>query len=239
MVGNGGEIGQHYARRQSTVNSPRRLSRSADARDSDSLMEIPKLLQRGASFKQPSPARYQQLHHNSAQNARSTCQKRVWVTFLLCLSTFLVLYFSFLRRNAYLARSRQAPIEGFAVVIDIGRDEARINVFEFTDTEPVDVRGLGSKRILAPLGGYDASALLDELLGFLEAKRIIPKSLYHRTRVYVAGTGGLEWLADEKRGDLLQECRKFLHESEFQFRDEWVAVIDGEFLNVLTSLREG
>lgn len=117
MIGDGWEIGPHSSRRQSGVNSPRRLSRTLDAsRDFDSFMEFPKLLQRGASLKVLSPARYQQ--YSNAQNVRSTCQKTAWMSLGLCLSSLLLLYFLLLRRSQYVSH-RQS--KGYGVIIDIGQ----------------------------------------------------------------------------------------------------------------------
>ena len=236
MVANGAEVGQqyHYFRRSSSVvNSPRRLSRNSDSEYSP--MEIPRLLQRGTSFKVTSPARYHQLHYSSAHSSRSSCHKRIWVTFLLCLGTFLVLYFSFLRPSVSLLHGLQDP--SYGVVVDIGRQEARINVFQVQDSETLVVKVLGDKPGLAPLGseapggGYDVSASLVALLEY--AKRIVPELERPQTRAYIVGTGGLEWVPAQNRDVLLEECRKFIHESEFQFKDDWATVISGECLNVL------
>jgi apyrase len=246
MVGNGGEVGQHFFRRQSSVNSPRRLSRNVDARDFDSLMEFPKPLQRGVSFRAPAPVVQQQAQHSNVHStSRSGCQKHVWVAFLLCLSGFLVLYLSYLRRNPFLSQSPQVPSKGYGVVIGIGRREARITVIQFVDAPgTLTVHVLGSEHSVAPLnfetpnGGYDVSAFV-ELLEY--AKRTIPEPVRPQTRVYVLGTGGLEWIPAVNRDVLLEECRNIIHESAFQFHNEWAMVISGECLNVLTffSTREG
>ncbi|XP_024358027.1 probable apyrase 6 isoform X3 [Physcomitrium patens] len=148
MIGDGWEIGPHSSRRQSGVNSPRRLSRTLDAsRDFDSFMEFPKLLQRGASLKVLSPARYQQ--YSNAQNVRSTCQKTAWMSLGLCLSSLLLLYFLLLRRSQYVSH-RQS--KGYGVIIDIGQRqqsqyssniEARVHIFTFEDTNALTVKVLG------------------------------------------------------------------------------------------------
>jgi hypothetical protein len=51
----------------------------------------------------------------------------------------------------------------------------------------------------------------------------------------------LEWIPAVNRDVLLEECRNIIHESAFQFHNEWAMVISGECLNVLTffSTREG
>uniref|UniRef100_A0A7I4CEH6 Apyrase n=1 Tax=Physcomitrium patens TaxID=3218 RepID=A0A7I4CEH6_PHYPA len=61
------------------------------------------------------------------------------------------------------------------------------------------------------------------------ARRYIPQGERSRTRVYILGSGGLEgpsgWI--RKLPKLLEECRKIIHGSDFQFRDDWATVIDG------------
>ncbi|XP_024358023.1 probable apyrase 3 isoform X1 [Physcomitrium patens] len=234
MIGDGWEIGPHSSRRQSGVNSPRRLSRTLDAsRDFDSFMEFPKLLQRGASLKVLSPARYQQ--YSNAQNVRSTCQKTAWMSLGLCLSSLLLLYFLLLRRSQYVSH-RQS--KGYGVIIDIGQRqqsqyssniEARVHIFTFEDTNALTVKVLGEKpsRVLfdESSGEYDASTSFGELLVF--AKELVPELERLQTRLYVLGTGGLQWAPIAKWFELLQQCRNVFRESGFQFHDDWALVVNG------------
>lgn len=236
MIGDGWEIGPHSSRRQSGVNSPRRLSRTLDAsRDFDSFMEFPKLLQRGASLKVLSPARYQQ--YSNAQNVRSTCQKTAWMSLGLCLSSLLLLYFLLLRRSQYVSH-RQS--KGYGVIIDIGQRqqsqyssniEARVHIFTFEDTNALTVKVLGEKpsRVLfdESSGEYDASTSFGELLVF--AKELVPELERLQTRLYVLGTGGLQWAPIAKWFELLQQCRNVFRESGFQFHDDWALVVNGVF----------
>ncbi|XP_024362754.1 probable apyrase 6 [Physcomitrium patens] len=236
MVGNGGEIGQYFSRRLQTsgVNSPRRISR---ALDSDSFMELPKLpkpLQRGSSFKAPSPIRYQNPHYLNVPN-RSPCQRNLWVTLLLCLSSLLCLSWFLLRRGQYETQSsHNEHHKGFGVVVGISSREAKIDVFEYAVTETLAVEVLGSKSSFVASSNngfnsssYDASALVFDHLEY--ARRYIPQGERSRTRVYILGSGGLEgpsgWI--RKLPKLLEECRKIIHGSDFQFRDDWATVIDG------------
>lgn len=189
-------------------------------------MDLPKLFQRGASFKfAPSSARYHyysNAHNNNA--ARSACKKKIWVTFILSLTLFSFLYFFLLRKGHHVLEYSQQQGE-YGVVIDIGRLGARIHVLQFEGTETVAVRVLGRKHSLATV---KVPILLGDFLEY--AKGHVPASERAQTRVYVLGTGGLEWIPVQNRLDMLQECRKIIHESEFMFHDDWAMVLNGEFL---------
>lgn len=110
----------------------------------------------------------------------------------------------------------------YGVVIDIGRLGARIHVLQFEGTETVAVRVLGRKHSLATV---KVPILLGDFLEY--AKGHVPASERAQTRVYVLGTGGLEWIPVQNRLDMLQECRKIIHESEFMFHDDWAMVLNG------------
>ena len=46
-------------------------------------------------------------------------------------------------------------------------------------------------------------------------------------------TAGLRRLDKKIQEAVLESCRKVLHASSFQFRDEWASVITGKFLRIL------
>lgn len=181
-------------------------------------MELPKLLQRGASF------RFIPRFH-SAHNARSACHKKIAVAVLLIVTTLLLFYFFKGGDHIHHASSKQELqlLQGYGVVIDIGRVEARVNVLQYEEADSLAIKVLGSDRSGAP---HNVPVLLEK---FLEhANGLVPEVERARTRVYVLATGNLEWIPELNRVAFLEECRKSVHQSAYLFRDEWVLVTNGE-----------
>lgn len=110
------------------------------------------------------------------------------------------------------------------MAIDIGRLEARVHVLQSGDTGAIRV--LGRENSLAP---YNVPVVVGNLLEF--AKGYVPEEEREKTRVYVVGIGGLDWVLENNRVAFLEECRKSVKQSEFLFREEWAMVLNGECWN--------
>lgn len=179
-------------------------------------MELPKLLQRGPSFRFIS--RFYLAH-----SARSACHKKIGVAVLFIVTTLFLFYFFKGGHHHGSSKKQELLLQGYGVVIDIGRVEARVNVLQYEETDSLAIKVLGSDRSGAP---HNVPVLLEKFLEYADG--LVPEVERARTRVYVLATGNLDWIPELNRVAFLEECRKSVHQSAYLFRDEWVLVTNGK-----------
>lgn len=130
--------------------------------------------------------------------------------------------------------SETKPIVQYALTIDAGSTGSRIHVYKFHNCEASPQLEYETFKMLNPgLSAFPddpsaAAASLDPLL--VEAKRVVPESLWKCTPVEVKATAGLRLLGEAKSEAILDEVRNHL-ESKYPFSlggKDAVEVMDGK-----------
>lgn len=126
------------------------------------------------------------------------------------------------------------PLVQYALTIDAGSTGSRIHVYKFHNCGPSPQLEYETFKMLNPgLSSFKrdptaAAASLDPLIE--EAKRVVPKDLWHCTPVEVKATAGLRLLGESESVAILDEVRNRLEtESPFVVSgDKAVEIMDGK-----------
>ncbi|THG15142.1 hypothetical protein TEA_005502 [Camellia sinensis var. sinensis] len=115
----------------------------------------------------------------------------------------------------------------FGIIINASPTHSRIHVFEFLNP------GSTSLEVKPGLSWFagdpeGAGRSVVELIEF--AKKRVPKSEWRNTKVQLMGSSELERVELVAREAIFESCRRVLWSSGFLFKNEWLAMMEGEIL---------
>ncbi|KAL3685070.1 hypothetical protein R1sor_003092 [Riccia sorocarpa] len=129
---------------------------------------------------------------------------------------------------------KTVPEKRWSVVFDAGSSGSRVHVFAFdkkTDLIPMEDGSLELFQQMKPgLSNYSgkpelAAKSLTKLLS--AALDLVPSDDWAKTPVLLGATAGLRMLPGDNAANILEAVRNKLDSSGFQFKNEWVSILDG------------